>query len=73
MGRKAKLTEDQIIQFIRLSKRTQKELAKEFGVSLLTIWKVKNFKEAYAIKVEGTPVLDEHGREVGFVPTQSAD
>ena len=65
MSRKAKLDASQVA-LIRVSIRTQKELAKEFGVSLLTIWKVKNFKEAYKQEVLGLPVLDEHGRTVGI-------
>lgn len=73
MSRKAKLNSDCVdaIRNDRLS--TQKELAKVYGVSLLTIWKVKNFKGTYAIKIEGTPVLNAHGEEVDFIPSQSTD
>jgi hypothetical protein len=66
MSRKAKLTNIQV-EIIRHSIATQKELSKQHGVSLLTIWKVKNFKGTYAVKPEdiGTPILDSSGNTVG--------
>ncbi len=72
MGRKAKLTDNQV-KDIRNSTGTQRNLASEFKVSLLTVWKVKNYKEAYAVKVEGTPVLNAHGEEVDFIPQESTN
>ena len=72
MSRKAKLDHIQV-EYIRSSKTTQKELARQHGVSLLTIWKVKNFKGAYSVKTSdlGEPVLDSHGNTVGILAVVS--
>jgi hypothetical protein len=75
MGRKAKLTEAQVGEIRAIISLTQKELAKEYNVSLLTIWKVKNYKEAYRLAPEdiGTPVLNSHGEVVDILATEPSN
>jgi hypothetical protein len=67
MARKAKLTTNEI-ENVRTDSRPMKLIAADFGVSLLTIWKVKNFKEAYATRAQdlGEPILDTNGHTVGI-------
>jgi homoserine dehydrogenase len=70
MSRPSKLTPLQV-ESIKASTKTLKELALEFGVNIMTVWKAKNGKGAYANVVPtelpmASPVLNAHGEPIGF-------
>lgn len=69
MGRHAALTPEQV-GMIRNSTARYVDLADTFGVSKLTIVKVRNFQGVYAAKAVklGTPILDAHGQTIGVTP-----
>lgn len=71
MGRRKALTDDQVNEIFASPDVSSKELAAKFGVSYVTILKVRQGKGAYAVSeapVEGTLVLDAHGEVVGLQP-----
>jgi hypothetical protein len=62
MGRRRIFTDEQV-QAIQDDPRHYKDIAREFGVTLLTIGKVKRKEGAYAElpRIPDNPVLDQHG------------
>ncbi len=71
MGRRVALTPDQV-EAIRASTKTLAELKVEYGVSTLTLGKVRRFQGAYKNSVLefGTPVLDSHGIITNVIPAE---
>ena len=61
MGRNRSLTDDQIQEILSQPTVSGKTLATSYGVSYVTILKVRQGKGAYAPVVPGSPVLDAHG------------
>jgi len=60
MGRLRKLTDDQCKEILAQGDASAKDLAKLYGVSYVTILKVRQGKGAYGVAVEG-PALTTHG------------
>ena len=71
MGRHRALTNDQVNEIFQNPTVSSKEFATRFGVSYVTILKVRQGKGAYEVSsnpVEGTLVLDGHGEVIGIQP-----
>lgn len=71
MGRHRALTDDQVNEIFQSPTVSSKEFATRFGVSYVTILKVRKGQGAYAVSenpVEGTLVLDSHGEVIGLTP-----
>lgn len=71
MGRRKALTDEQVNEIFANPDVPSKEFATKFGVSYVTILKVRKGLGAYAVSdapVEGTLVLDAHGEVIGLQP-----
>ena len=68
MGRRVKLTEEQQEE-IRRSGKFNKDLAEEYGVTAITISRIKRRLGGYSFRDSslGTPVLNPRGEIVGIV------
>lgn len=70
MGRKRKLTDEQVNEIFAHPEVSSTEYAKQFGVSYVTILKVRKGYGAYKpIVTEGTMVLNPHGEVIGVQET----
>ncbi len=67
MGRRRALTDEQVNEIFANTEVSSKEFATKFGVSYVTVLKVRQGKGAYKVHdlpIEGQIVLDQHGNVV---------
>ena len=68
MAKAAKFNDPVVLDTIRASNKTLKELATQYYTSVVTIWKIRNYKGAYAQTPSfelGRPILNINGVQVG--------